>query len=42
MGAPEILVVAGDVTPEEVRTLAEEKYGSVPRRELAPRAATLK
>jgi zinc protease len=26
-----ILVVAGDVTPEEVRTLAEETYGKVPR-----------
>jgi zinc protease len=29
--------VAGDVTPEEVRRLAEEKYGKVPRRELAAR-----
>jgi predicted Zn-dependent peptidase len=27
----------GDVTPEEVRKLAEEKYASVPSRELAPR-----
>jgi zinc protease len=26
-----ILVIAGDVTPEEVRTLAEETYGKVPR-----------
>jgi zinc protease len=26
-----ILVVAGDVTPDEVRTLAEETYGKVPR-----------
>jgi zinc protease len=26
-----ILVVAGDVTPEEVRALAEETYGKVPR-----------
>ena len=31
------LVVAGDVTPEEVRRLAQEKYGKVERRELAPR-----
>jgi zinc protease len=31
------LVVAGDVTPEEVRRLAEEKYGKVERRMLAPR-----
>ena len=26
-----ILVVSGDVTPEEVRTLAEEHYGPIPR-----------
>ncbi len=26
-----VLVVAGDVTPEEVRTLAEKTYGQVPR-----------
>jgi zinc protease len=26
-----ILVVAGDVTPEEIRTLAQETYGKVPR-----------
>ena len=33
-----ILVVAGDVTPDEVRTLAEETYGKVPRvAEMKPR-----
>lgn len=33
-----ILVVAGDVTPEEVRTLAEEYYGPIPPNpELEPR-----
>jgi zinc protease len=33
-----ILVVAGDVTPEQVRTLAEETYGKVPRvAEIKPR-----
>jgi zinc protease len=33
-----ILVVAGDVTPEEIRTLAEETYGKVPRvAEIKPR-----
>ncbi len=33
-----ILVVAGDVTPEEVRTLAEEHYGAIPANpELEPR-----
>jgi zinc protease len=33
-----ILVVAGDVTAEEVKTLAEETYGKVPRiTEIAPR-----
>ena len=33
-----VLVVAGDVTADEVRRLAEETYGRVPRRvELAPR-----
>jgi zinc protease len=31
------LIVAGDVTPEEVRRLAQEKYGKVERRMLAPR-----
>ena len=33
-----ILVVAGDVTPDEVRTAAEAEYGKVPARELVPRA----
>jgi len=33
-----VLVVAGDVTPAEVRTMAEETYGKVPRvAELGPR-----
>ncbi len=33
-----ILVVAGDVTPEEIRTLAQEIYGKVPRvAEIKPR-----
>jgi zinc protease len=33
-----VLVVAGDVTPEEVKTLAEETYGKVePRAEIGPR-----
>jgi len=33
-----ILIVAGDVTPEEVRTLAEEHYGPLPTNpDLAPR-----
>jgi zinc protease len=32
-----ILIVVGDVTPDEVRRLAEEKYGKLPRRMLAPR-----
>ncbi len=31
-----ILVVAGDVTPDEVRTLAEEHYGPIERVELPP------
>jgi zinc protease len=31
------LIIAGDVTPEEVRRLAQEKYGKVERRMLAPR-----
>ena len=31
------LIVAGDVTPEEVRRLAQEKYGPLERRTLAPR-----
>ncbi len=33
------LVVAGDVVPEEVFKLAEEYFGSIPARELAPRKA---
>ena len=33
-----ILVVAGDVTPEEVRRLAEETYGKIPARPEAVRA----
>jgi zinc protease len=33
-----VLVVAGDVEPEEVRTLAEETYGKIPRHaDIAPR-----
>jgi zinc protease len=33
-----ILIVAGDVTPEEVRTLAEEHYGPIPANpDIAPR-----
>ena len=32
-----ILVVAGDVTADEVRPLAEAHYGAIPARELAPR-----
>lgn len=32
-----ILIVAGDVTPEEVRTIAESEYGSLPARDLGPR-----
>ena len=32
-----IVMVVGDVTPEEVHKMAEEKYGPVPSRELAPR-----
>jgi zinc protease len=32
-----ILVVAGDVTPDEVRTAAEAEYGKLPARELVPR-----
>lgn len=34
-----ILVVAGDVEPEEVRALAEEIYGKLPANPKAPRAA---
>ncbi|HUJ02516.1 MAG TPA: pitrilysin family protein [Rhizomicrobium sp.] len=33
-----ILVVAGDVTPAEVRAAAEAEYGKLPARELQPRA----
>ena len=33
-----ILVVAGDVTPEEVRVMAQREYGALPARQLAPRA----
>jgi zinc protease len=32
-----ILVVAGDVTPDEVRMAAEAEYGKLPARELVPR-----
>ena len=32
------LVVAGDVTPDQVRNLAQAAYGKVPARELEPRA----
>ena len=33
-----ILVVAGDVTPDEIRTMAQASYGKLPARELEPRA----
>ena len=33
-----ILVVAGDVTPDEVRKMAQDAYGKVPARELEPRS----
>ena len=33
-----ILVIAGDVTPEDVRKMAQDAYGNVPARELEPRA----
>jgi zinc protease len=33
-----ILVVAGDVTPDDVRKMAQDAYGKVPARELQPRA----
>ena len=33
-----ILVIAGDVTPDEVRRMAQDAYGKVPARELQPRA----
>lgn len=32
-----ILIVAGDVTPEEVRQVAEAEFGPLPARDLAPR-----
>jgi|KBSMisStandDraft_5_1062788.scaffolds.fasta_scaffold44685_3 zinc protease len=32
-----ILVIAGDVTPDEVRNAAEAEYGKLPARELVPR-----
>jgi zinc protease len=32
------LVVAGDVTPDEVKKLAEENYGKLPAKTLAPRS----
>jgi zinc protease len=32
-----IVMVVGDVTPDEVRKIAEDKYGAVPSRELAAR-----
>jgi zinc protease len=33
-----VLIVAGDVTPDEVRNLAQQYYGPVPARQLSPRA----
>jgi zinc protease len=33
-----ILVVAGDVTPDEIRRMAQQYYGAVPARQLEPRA----
>ena len=33
-----ILVIAGDVTPEEIRSMAQQYYGAVPARQLQPRA----
>jgi zinc protease len=33
-----ILIVAGDVTADEIRPLAEKYYGSIPRQEMKPRA----
>jgi zinc protease len=33
-----ILVIAGDVTPDEVRKMAQDAYGKVPARELQPRS----
>ena len=34
----DVLVVAGDVTPDQVRALAQQYYGPVPARPLTPRA----
>ena len=34
-----ILVVAGDATPDEIRTLAEATYGKIPAREIPDRVA---
>ncbi|HVV27855.1 MAG TPA: pitrilysin family protein [Rhizomicrobium sp.] len=33
-----ILVIAGDVTPDEIRKMAQDNYGKVPARRLEPRA----
>jgi zinc protease len=33
-----ILILAGDVTPDQIRPLAQAEYGKVPARELQPRA----
>jgi zinc protease len=33
-----ILIVAGDVTPDQIKPLAQAEYGKVPARELQPRA----
>ena len=35
-----VLAVSGNVTPEECRRLVEKWYGSIPRREIAPRLWT--
>lgn len=35
-----VLIVAGDVTPEQVRPLAEKHYGAVPRAEVPARTRT--
>ncbi len=32
-----VLIVAGDITSEQIRPLTEQYYGSIPRREIAPR-----
>jgi zinc protease len=36
-----ILVVAGDITVDELKPLAEKYYGAIPRRALAPRLSVL-